>query len=288
MAGAQSQQWRDRYGPWAVVAGASEGLGAAFAAAIAARGVHLVLLARREDLLTKVADELRAAHGVEVRTVALDLAQDDLPTSIAAATDDLEIGLLVYNAALSAIGPFLATPLATHVTEIAVNVRAPLTLAYHFGQRMATRGRGGIILMSSLSATMGSALIANYAATKAYNMVLAEGLWEELRSRQVDVLACRAGVVRTPNYLISRQEDSSASGGRGGMTPAQVAEAALKGLGHGPGIIPGLGNRISAALLGRLFPRPGAVRLMGSVMRGMYGTTAAKRRNTVVKPPTLV
>jgi short-subunit dehydrogenase len=198
-----TEAFRRRYGPWAVVAGASEGLGAEYASQLAARGLHVVLLARRRDPLSALADRLAAEHGVATRTLPLDLARADAGEEVAGATADLDVGLLVYNAALSVIGPFLDCPLDRHLLEVDVNCRGPLILAHQFGRRFAARGRGGIVLMSSLSATMGSALIAHYAATKAYNLILAEGLWEEWRAAGVAVTACAAPAVRTPNYAAS-------------------------------------------------------------------------------------
>ncbi|HVU70342.1 MAG TPA: SDR family NAD(P)-dependent oxidoreductase, partial [Ktedonobacteraceae bacterium] len=173
--------FRTRYGPWALVAGASEGLGAEFATQLAARGLNLLLIARREDVLEEISARLRREYAVQVRALALDLARDDLAQVLGEATSDLEIGLLVYNAALSMIGPYFTISLEDHLREIAVNCRAPMTLAYLLGLPMLKRGRGGILLMSSLGGAQGSALLVNYTATKAYNRLLAEGLWDELR-----------------------------------------------------------------------------------------------------------
>lgn len=256
-----------RFGPWAVVAGASAGLGEEYAAQLAARGLNLVLIARREEVLGALADRLSARHGVRVVPLVLDLARPDAVEVAAQATADLDVGLVVYNAALSVIGPFLERPLEGHLREIAVNCVGPVSFAHRFGARLSARGRGGIVLMSSLSATMGSALIANYAATKAYNLVLAEGLWEELREAGVSVLTCAAGAVSTPNYR------ESAPRGRGGtQTPAAVVTETLACLGRTPHLVPGAANRLSAFVLRRLLPRPAAIRMMGSVMRGMYGS----------------
>jgi uncharacterized protein len=256
---------RERYGPWAVVAGASEGLGAAYARELAAMGLHVLLIARREEALAALARELSTRHGVETRVLALDLAEEESADVIAGATAGLDVGLLIYNAALSAIGPFLETPLDKHLRELAINCRDPLTLTYTFGQRMKARGRGGMILMSSMSATMGSAMIANYAATKAYNLVLAEGLWEELRDSGVDVMACAPASVATPGYLASQPRS------RGGvMTPETVAREALRALGRQPSFIPGASNRAAAFALRRLMPRRATVRMMGGIMRRMY------------------
>lgn len=255
-----------KYGPWALVAGASQGLGEEYARQIAARGLHVVLVARRGDLATALAEQFAASYGIRTRVIALDLARTDAAEVIARETADLEVGLLVYNAALSVIGGFIEGALDDHVREIETNCRAPMMLAHTLGRQMAARGRGGIVLMSSLSATMGSALIANYAATKAFNLVLAEGLWEELRTRGVDVLACCAPAVTTPNY----QASAARGAAPGTMTPAAVVWQTLAALGTTPSFIPGTTNRLSAFALRRLLPRKTAVRLMGRVMRGMY------------------
>src|SRR5258707_2302053 len=177
MARVTPEKFRTRYGPWALVAGASEGLGAEFAAQLAARGLNLLLIARRADALEEVSVRLRREYAVEVRLLPLDLARADLAQLVATATGGLEICLLVYNAAPSMIGPYFETSLADHQRELAINCLAPITLAYLLGQSMLKRKRRGILLMSSLGGAQGSALLVNYTATKAYNRLLAEGLW---------------------------------------------------------------------------------------------------------------
>jgi len=258
-----------RYGSWALVAGASEGIGATYAEEIAARGLNLVLVARRAELLQSLASELSAKYNIETRNVALDLDTTDAVERISQNTSDLEIGLLVYNAAFSAIGPFLERPLEDHIKEINTNAFTPLRLIYLFARQMFTRGRGGIVLMSSLSAFQGSAYISTYAATKAFNIVLAEGLWEEWRERGVDVLVCVSGAVKTPNYVASQPEQT---GGLGDMTinPDQVVKEALNALGKGPYVIPGRVNRISSFVMRHLLPRKLAVKFMGEILRKMY------------------
>ena len=255
-----------RYGKWALVAGASEGLGAEFATQLAARGLNLVLIARRKELLEQLATQLTHDHAIEVRTLPLDLAREDIGELVEAATGDIEIGLLVYNAALSMIGPYFDISLEDHLNEIAVNCRAPLTLSYLLGQRMLKRRRGGIILMSSLSSSQGSPLITNYSATKAYNRLLAEGLWDELRRQGIDVLACSASSVSTPGYLASAPGRTSVSA----MTPRAVVSETLAALGKQPVVIPGWTNRVANVVMQRLLPHKTAIILMGRVLRGMY------------------
>jgi short-subunit dehydrogenase len=264
------KEFRQKYGPWALVAGASEGLGAAYAEALATRGLDLVLVARRLELLQTLAARLTGAYGVQVRLLQLDLAQPDAASQIARETQSLEVGLLVYNAAFSAVGAFLERSLDEHLLEIDTNVRTPLTLLNHFGPRMLTQGHGGLILMTSLSAFQGSAYVANYSASKAYNVILAEGLWEEWRRGGVDVLACIAGSTRTPNYLASFPRPNG-SFTDATLEPQVVVAEALAALGRHPTVIPGRVNRLSSFVMRRLLSRRAAVRIMGYVLRGMYG-----------------
>ncbi len=257
--------FRERYGPGALVAGASAGLGEAFARLLAERGLHLVLLARRGEALERLASEIRASRGVEVRVAPQDLGAPDLAATAAGLAADAEIGLLVYNAAHSAIGRFVERPLAEQLRVLDVNCRGPLVLAHVLGSAMAARGRGGIVLMSSLAASQGNPWLASYAASKAFDLVLAEGLWAELGERGVDVLACRAGATRTPGYAASRPKRSVPL-----MEAAAVARRALGALGRRPSTVPGALNRVAAFALGRLLPRTASIRIMGRATRRLY------------------
>jgi len=258
--------FKDRYGPCALVAGASAGLGEAFARRLAALGLDLLLVARRGEALAALAGALRAEHRVAVRTLALDLASPDLAGELLRASEGAEIGLLVYNAAHSAIGPFLERPLEEHLRVLEVNCRGPLVLAHALGAAMARRRRGGIVLMTSLAGSQGNPHLASYAASKAFELVLAEGLWAELGAEGVDVLACRAGATRTPGYAASRPRRKVPL-----MEPDEVAARALAALAGGPSVVPGALNRAAAFALGRLFPRRAAIRFMGRATRRLYG-----------------
>ncbi len=257
-----------RYGPWALVAGASEGIGAEFARQLAARGLNVLLVARRAEPLQALAAELRSQYRIEARAVVLDLAHPELVTQLTAMVAGLEIGLLVYNAAHSGVGAFLDQELTSLLRTIEVNCRGPVVLSHTLGQPMAQRGRGGIIIMSSLTAAQGVPLVATYAATKAFDLILAEGLWEELGRQGIDVVACRAGATRTPAYERSQPQ------GRAGQSivgePGPVVSAALQSLGRRPSVVPGLVNRFAAVFLGRLLPRRTAVRVMAKATRSMY------------------
>ena len=265
---AKNSDFVARYGPWALVAGASEGLGAEFARQLAARGLNVLLVARRAEPLEVLATELRQQHRIEARIAVVDLSDRELPTQLAAVVGDLEIGLVVYNAAHSLVGPFLDQELAGLLRTLDVNCRGPVVLSHVLGQQMAQRGRGGIVLMSSMAATQGVPLVATYAATKAFNLVLAEGLWEELGRVGVDVVACRAGATRTPAYERSQPQGSAGKGILG--EPGPVVTAALQALGRHPSVVPGWVNRFAAGLLGHLLPRRTAIQIMAKATRSMY------------------
>ena len=238
-----------RYGPWAFVAGASDGIGEAFAREIAARGVNVVLLARREDVLERVAASIREECEVDTRIVVADLTASDFETRVAQRTADLEIGLLIYNAgAVHGAKKFLERPVADAHKLIALNCTGPVALAHRFGQGMCERGRGGIILLSSVAALSGSSYIAGYSATKAFDLILAESLWHELAPQGVQALGAIVGATRTPSML---ESNSSFEAYANIMEPAEVAKGALENLGRGPVWVAGKVNRET---VGQLWP----------------------------------
>jgi short-subunit dehydrogenase len=206
------------------------GLGAEYARQIAARGLNLVLVAWPADGLAEVARALEKRYGIETRCIVIDLADRAGTLSLAETTKDLEIGLVVYNAAQSRVGPFL---------------------------------------QPSLSAFHGTALVATYAATKAFNLNLGESLWEEFRPSGVDVLAVCPGATRTPGW---EQSHAHIRGSLAPpvMAPAPVVSEALDGLGRRPVVITGRANRLSGFLLNRLLSRRSAVKLLARSMRRMY------------------
>lgn len=256
-------------GSWALIVGASEGIGAAFAEELAARGGNIVAVARREPPLEALAGRL-ARHGVQVRVAALDAATPEGIATLADAPED--IGLLVCNAALAPVGPFLDLSTAQLDAMLDLNCRAAVRLAHAYGRRMVARGGGGIVLLGSLAGYQGSAVVTHYAATKAYLRVLAEGLWAELGPQGVDVIAACPGPVDTPTFAASRP----AGAGRLASTPGQVARETLAALGRQPVVIPGRWNRLAALAMTRLLPRRGAVRLVSARTRAMYPTESRR------------
>jgi short-subunit dehydrogenase len=247
-----------QYGTWAVIAGASEGIGAAFARSLAAQGYSLLLIARRTEPLATLAAELR---GTKVETLSLDLGAEDLEEKLREIASSREVGVLVYNAALAISAPFLDTPIADKLRALNINARGPLVAAHVFGEAMAARGRGAIVLMSSLTAFWGSPWVATYGATKAFNLSLGEALAAELGERGVEVIVSCAGATSTPGFL---QSGSTAKA----MTPEAVAKETLAALGKTRGMfVPGGFNRFAQWLLSRLLPRRIAVGIMGGETR---------------------
>ena len=259
-----------RYGPWALVAGAAVGLGAEYARQIAARGLSLVLIDRDAGPLETTAHAIREAHGVEVRTLALDLARPDVADAVVAATKDVEIGLLVYNAAIGTVSPFLEISPANVQAMIDVNCRAPLFLTHALVPAMVARGRGGVVLMSSMAGNFGAAQLTVYAATKAFALVFADALWAELRGHGVDVLAVQPGSTRTPGWQSSQPPELQGPGPHV-MEPEQVVTEALAALGVETTLIPGDLNRQSAQLLASL-PRRQAIELMSEITAHLIPT----------------
>ena len=256
--------FREKYGPWALVAGASYGLGGAYAEALARRGLNLVLLARGKEQLEAAASRLRELYRVDVICHAVDLA-DYAKTRDIIAGLNVPIGLLVYNAAYAPIGLFENTSEEQLALAAAVNVRTPLLLAKLLSVEMIRRGQGGIVLMSSLAGGQGSPRLQTYAATKAFNAVLAEGLWRELRPRGVDVIGCVAGAILTPGY----RQAEKAKAAPGTLSAARVVEHTLDALGKGPIVVPGAVNKIARFVMTRLLPRRAAIAMMDKNTGGL-------------------
>jgi hypothetical protein len=261
--------FRSRYGPWAVVAGGSLGMGAAYSRQLATKGLNVVLVSEAPHPLEELAQTLAAEHGVQTRAVLADLATPNNLEQLVSATGELDVGLLVYNAAHSVVGRFRDVALADKLRMLDVNCRGALVLCHHYGERLAARGRGGIILMSSLAAFQGHAMVATYAATKAFDLVLAEALWDELRDHGVDVLAFCPGATRTPGYLGSNPRPAGWLSAPV-MEPEAVVAEALAALGTGPTAVAGRMNRVAAFVLHRLLPRRALVRIMSRATRAMY------------------
>lgn len=251
-----------RYGPWAVVTGASDGIGRAFAHHLAAEGLNVVLVARRQKVLQTLALALQQAHGVQCQVLAMDLSGPAASKQLSDATADLDVGLLVAAAGFGTSGPLLSSKLADEAEMVDLNCRAVTSQAWHFGHRLARRGRGGVVFMSSLLAFHGTPRAAHYAATKAYVQSLAEGLRVEWAPLGVHVIASAPGPI------------SSGFAARADMHMAQalpaevVARVTMQALGRKTTVRPGWLSKLLGWSLATL-PRWGQVMVITQVMKGM-------------------
>jgi short-subunit dehydrogenase len=224
----------DRYGPWAVIAGASEGTGRAFALQIAASGVSCILIARREGPLKELAKEIRGKAGTECVTAAIDLAKSDASDRIAAAVGAREVGLFVSNAGADPNGArFLDRDIGVWRELVRRNVLTMMECCHRFAGPMRTRRKGGLLLVNSGACYSGASFLATYSASKAFDLCFAEGLWAELHSHGVDVLSLVLGMTDTPAFralLAAKGLPVTA----GIAMPEAVAEIGLAQLPHGP------------------------------------------------------
>jgi short-subunit dehydrogenase len=251
-----------RYGPWAIVTGASSGIGREIAMQLGAAGLNLLLVARSQGTLQTLADELTTNQGIEVRVLAEDLADALAVDGVMAASQELDIGLLVAAAGFGTSGRFLDSSIAEELNMLDVNCRALLLLTRHFGERFANRGKGGIILMSSIVGFQGMPNAAHYAATKAYVQTLAEALYVELKPKGVDVLASAPGPTKSGFAARAGMQMGAA------LDPATGAQGTLRALGRTSTALPGFLSKLLVYSLATL-PRMVRVRIMGQVMRGM-------------------
>ncbi len=260
---------KERYGPLALIAGASKGLGAAFAGALASEGFDLVLVARDPEGLASITKKLTGLYAVTVRPVVCDLREPDAIRLIETVIGERTIHFLVYNAARSYIGPFLNQPVSEHLDIANVNMLTPIKILHHFGGRMVKEKRGGIVLMSSLAGNQGSGFLATYAASKAFNRILAESLWYEWRRKGVDVIGCVAGSILTPNFIQTLPEKINAFAPKPQL-PEDVVKACFSRIGKTPSFISGGSNKVACFLMNKLFSVKRAVNLMGDTTRKMY------------------
>ena len=248
-----------RYGGWALITGASSGIGAEFARALARDGLPCVLTARRGERLHALAGELTAAHGVATRVVEADLAAADGAERLAAAVADLDVSVLVANAGFGAVGRFEATDAQRLAEMVALNCTAPVVLVSRLLPRLRTRGRGAIVITSSTSAHQPLPFHAVYGATKAFELSFGEALWGELQGSGIDVLVLAPGPVATEFATAANAVLPDAD------SPAHVVGVALNALGRQPTVIPGWFNWLRANAI-RLTPRPLAALMAGKVM----------------------
>ena len=247
---------KEMFGPWALITGASSGIGAEFARQLAANGLDLVLAARRMPLLEQAGAKLATQYGIKYRTIQVDLADPGYLATITSATDDLDIGLVISNAGDMILGEFLDSEPDRLFADMRLNVASHLGLMHHFGRRLAHRGRGGILLVSSTAALQPVPYTASYAAAKSYLLSLGEAAHHELARQGVTVTVLLPGA--TDTAMVTRFSDSTGISVHKPpmslmlMTPSQLVSEGLAALRAGRARrIAGRANRATAALTPR-------------------------------------
>jgi hypothetical protein len=258
-----------RFGQWGLVAGAAEGIGAAFCEEMASHGMNIALVDTNKTGMESLSAYLENKYQVNTKLINLDLADENAAEACMKAVTGLDLRLLVYNAAYSRVNPFLSADPKELDLYINVNTRTPLKLVFSFAHHLsASKKPGGILLMSSLAGLWGTQLVAAYSGTKAFNLALAEALHHEFKPHGIDVSVVCAGATATPGYLGTNPSYGFIRPSV--MKPARVASIALKKLGKKTVIIPGFSNRMTYFLLTRVLPRSLAAKLVNLTMERTY------------------
>ena len=266
---AKLQDFNHLYGPVAVVTGSGRGIGYAYAAALARRGLDLLLTDVDAEPLDVASQRLHQSTGRAVRVEVADMKDPAAPAALAKAAEDLDVRLVICNhLAPSQGGRFLDGDPDAYRDEIGANVCAYVELANRFGRRLRDRGRGGLIMMSSMTGVVGSPFATTYGATKAFVLAMGSALGYELRKSGVDVLTLVPGAVDTETYRKAEKEQTSAFPP---MNVNEFVEQALGALGSRQVLTPGRKNTLTAALLGRVLPRQVAVSVMGRNLGKLLG-----------------
>jgi uncharacterized protein len=250
----------DKYGTWALVTGASSGLGVEFAHQLAKKGLHIVLVARRKDQMEVLAQTLESTYNISTKVVPLDLAKEGFMDVLNPAIEGLDIGLIVNNAGINCEGHFYRGDLQRNINMLRLNVEAPFIMSYELGRRLLERGRGGIILTSSVSAFQATPYLSHYGATKAYLLSLGESMNYEFKDQGVDVLVLCPGM--TESEMTKGMKNSPVV-----MKAEPVVKTAIENLGKEIFVVPGFGNKLQVWLSNRLLSRANARNLTGAVMK---------------------
>lgn len=257
--------WKQRYGDWALVTGASSGLGADFARQLAQKKMNIILTARRTDKMNAVAKEIEKEYNVKTQVIGQDLIKSDAINNIRDEVGDKEIGVLINNAGYGVLGNFHENDYDSQVEMVTLNCVVPVALAQAFIDPMVKRGKGAMIFLASTAAYQGVPYFSVYAATKVFNLFLAEGLWGEYRNQGIDIMGL------SPGYTATEFQSHAHIKRMKGPPPAkseEVVELAIRKLGKKPSIIHGAINQIGA-FSARLIPRGTSVKLGGAIMKMM-------------------
>lgn len=257
----EQERLKNAYGDWALVTGASSGIGMALSELIASCNINVILCSRSQERLNTQASHLRKAYGIDTRVIALDLSEAESVDALIQQTQGITISLFVASAGFGTSGKFLQSSIHEEVNMLRLNCEAVLRLTHYFTQHMVQRKKGGIILLSSIVAFQGVPYAAHYAATKAYVQSLAEGIQQEIKGLGVDILAAIPGPVESGFGQRANMQMGTA------LHPEDVAESILKALGKSKSVLPGLLSKVLVTSL-RTAPRFLRVKIMETIMRG--------------------
>jgi hypothetical protein len=255
---------KEKYGGWAVITGASSGIGEQFAKRFAEEGMNLILIARRKDRLDKLADELITKNKIDVIPVQLDLTEDKFIDRLKGYTDNLDIGILVNNAGVGSTGDFVNVNLENEIKMVKLNCLAPTILTHHIVPKMTNRKRSAIIFLGSVVSFQPTPYMATYSATKVFNTFMGEALWWELKKYNIDVLAINPGGTETEFQRIA-----DAKTGPIPRKAEDVVNTTLKALGKKPSVVDGNFNKI-IAVSSKFGSRKFVVSSAGKIANNLY------------------
>jgi short-subunit dehydrogenase len=258
---------KNKFGPWAIITGASSGIGEGFARQLAADGLNVVLVARRISLMQQLGEELAKKFKIKYRVIEADLSDEMAIKKITDATDDLEVGLLISNAGAGYPGRFFAAEEADHRYILQLNITSHLSLTHYFGRKMVARNKGGIVLTGAMGATHGVPYMANAGGTKGYISTLGKGLHTELKEFGIHLTVLLTSPIDTANMTFGKVGYTKENTPVQPISVAQCVSETLLALSKNKiTVIPGLKFRIMNALT------------PGFVSRGMIGILMKKNK----------
>jgi short-subunit dehydrogenase len=259
---------KEKYGSWALITGASSGIGEGFAKRLASENMNLILVARRKERLKKISDELKNKYNVNIVVAPVDLSKENFMEELKEFVEDREVGVLINNAGFGSAGDFADSDVEQQANMIRVNCIAPTILTHHFVQQMKDRKKGAVIFLGSLVAYQPTPLTTIYSATKAFNLFMGEGLWYELRKYNIDVLTLNPGGTDT-----EFQKVANTSAGPVPRTVEEVVNTAMKNLGKRMSVVDGFYNKV-LSVLPRIITRRMTVRIAGKIRTKYFTSTS--------------
>jgi len=262
----KNMSFKEKYGSYALITGASSGIGKEFAKQLGKKGLNLVLIARRKDKLEEIATEIKEDSKVKVLAISIDLLSENIIQEIEKVTNDIEIGLLVNNAGVMYLGNYTDFSLEDYSKMIDLNVKIPTILTHHFVKKMITRKKGGIVNLAGMVGFMGTPYTSIYAGTKAYELVASEGLAYELKPKGIDMLILNPGLTETE---MTANNDFSGLPMKL-MKPADVVRPAINALGKKTLITPGFMNKMMKGMSKRIMSRSMNTKMFGWFLKKTF------------------